>query len=119
MRNFQQPLIAKLISTILLCLIILSITNSIVSAQQKEKNAQVTPQPTLMRTTTKHEVRRFGYGSSLTIIGAPAGSIIIEAWSKSEVDITADIELHAATEEDLALLSTVNSFTLDEDVNHI
>jgi len=120
MRNFQQPLIAKLISTILLCLIILSITNSIVSAQQKEKNAQVPQQPMLLtRTTTKHEVRRFGYGSSLTIIGAPAGSIIIEAWPKSEVDITADIELHAATEEDLALLSTVNSFTLDEDANHI
>jgi len=35
------------------------------------------------------------------------------------VDITADIELRAATEADLALLSTINSFTLDEDANHI
>src|SRR5436305_5705044 len=64
-------------------------------------------------------MRRFGNGSILTINAATAGSIIIEAWQKNEVDITADIELHAATEAELALLSTVNSFTLDEDANHI
>lgn len=120
MRKFQHPLVAKLAPTIL-CLTFLFGTNSIVSAQQKEKDAQAapTPQGGLTRTTTKHEARRFGYGSSLTIIGAPAGSITVEAWNKSEVDITADIELRAPTEADLALLSTLNTFTLDEDVNHI
>src|ERR1043165_1427885 len=118
MRNFQSPLSAKLASTIL-CFITLFVANSIVSAQQKDKSAPPAPQTLLTRTTTRHEARRFGYGSSLTIVGAPAGSIIIEAWNKSEVDITADIELHAATESDLALLSTLNSFTVDEDANHI
>lgn len=90
----------------------------ITSAQQKDKNA---PQSTgaLTRTTTRHESRRFGYGSSLTIIGAPAGAITIEAWQKSEIDITADLELHADTDADLALLATVNNFTLDEDSNHL
>lgn len=120
MRNFQSPPIAKLALTVLLCFITFFSDSSIASAQKKGEGARDDPQPMLMeRTTTRHEARRFGYGSSLTIIGAPAGSIIIEAWSKSEVDITADIELHAATESDLALLSTINSFTVDEDANHI
>ncbi|MDQ3820823.1 MAG: hypothetical protein M3362_24485, partial [Acidobacteriota bacterium] len=101
-----------------LCVLILYI--STVSAQQKDgKSAQPPPQPTLTRTVSRHESRRFGYGSTLTIIGAPEGSITIEAWGKSEMDVSADIELHAATESDLALLATVNGFTVDEDVNHI
>jgi hypothetical protein len=102
-----------------LLLAFLFLSQSIAFAQQKDKNA---PQPTagtLTRTTTRHEVRRFGYGSSLTIVGAPAGSITIEAWPKSEVDITADIEIHADTEADLALLAGVNNFTVDDDVNHL
>jgi hypothetical protein len=107
---------SRIASGLLLALLLLS--QSTISAQRKEG---VAPQPTgpLTRTTTRHEARRFGYGSSLTIIGAPAGSITIEAWSKSEVDITADIEVHADTEADLALLSTVNNFKIDDDVNHL
>jgi hypothetical protein len=119
MLNSQKPVTmrrARLTSPLLLLLVLLSPT--IISAQQKGKNA---PQATgtLTRTTVKHEARRFGYGSSLTIIGAPAGSITIEAWPKSEIDITADIELHADTEADLALLAAVNSFVLDEGANHL
>lgn len=93
-----------------------------VSAQQNDRKnlpPTVHTPPALKRTTTRHEVRRFAYGSSLTIIGAPAGSITIEAWPKAEVDITAEIELYADTEADLALLATVNSFNIDEDANHI
>ena len=97
-----------------------------ISAQQRsDKNrttstAATTPAaPALTRTTTRHETRRFGYGSTLTIVGAPAGSITVEAWERSEIDVTADIELRADTEEDLALLATVNSFVFDEDANHI
>jgi hypothetical protein len=71
--------------------------------------------PTLTRTTTRHETRRFAYGNALVIYGAPAGSITVEAWPRSEVDITADIELHADTEEDLTRLAAVNNFVLDED----
>jgi hypothetical protein len=104
------------------CAVILSVV-VIAGAQQKNKkdvpNTATAAVPRLTRTTTRHEVRRFGYAGALTIIGAPAGSITIEAWPRSEVDITADIELHADSEEDLALLSTVNSFLLDEDANHL
>ena len=96
-------------------------------AQQKNKGDAVAATPTaaaaatpaLTRTTTRHEVRRFGYGGTFTILGAPAGSITIEAWPRSEIDITADIELHAETEADLARLSQVNSFLIDEDANHL
>ena len=73
----------------------------------------------LTRTTTRHEKRRFGYGGSLTLIGPPNGSITIEAWPRSEVDITADIELRAGTEEELSQLAVVNGFILDEEVNHL
>ena len=113
MRKF---FITNLTTIAFLCVLVLFISTA--SAQQKDKSTQ-TVQPTLTRTTSRHESRRFGYGSTLTIIGAPEGSITIEAWPKSEIDINADVELHAATEADLALLATVNNFTIDEDANHI
>jgi len=85
-----------------------------------QKNATAPPsQPLLKRTTTKHEVHRLGFGGSLTIYGAPVGSITVEAWAKSEVEINADIEQSAATEEDLARLSAINGFMLDADVNRV
>jgi hypothetical protein len=64
-------------------------------------------------------VRRLGYGGTFTIYGAPAGSITVEAWARSEVDITADIELNGNTEEELAALAAVNNFVLDEDGSHL
>jgi hypothetical protein len=104
------------------CAIIALLATS-VDAQQKNKKDAVNASPAaaakLTRTTTKHESRRFGYGSALTLLGAPAGSITIESWTRSEVDITADIELRADSEEDLTLLSTVNGFVLDDDVNRV
>jgi hypothetical protein len=90
-----------------------------VFSQQKNKSPQTAAPQSLTRTTTRHEVRRLGYGSAITILGAPAGTITIEGWNKSEVDITADIELHANTEEDLARLALVNSFVVDKDGNHL
>lgn len=93
------------------------------SAQQKDKkDATREPQtiaPLLTRTTTRHEKRKFGYGGTLTILGAPNGSITIEAWPRNEIDITADIELRASTEDELAQLAVVNSFILDEEMNHL
>ncbi len=77
------------------------------------------PSPALTRTTTRRETRRLGYGSALTIVGAPAGSITIEAWPRSEVEITADIELRADTEEDLARLAAVNNFVLETEANQL
>lgn len=90
--------------------------------QSKEKKGAQTPAPAaplLKRTTTRREVRRLGFGGSLTIYGAPAGSVTIEGWSKGEVEITAEVEQSADTEENLERLSALNGFVLDEDVNHV
>ncbi|MFN2452661.1 MAG: hypothetical protein ABR577_00390 [Pyrinomonadaceae bacterium] len=89
------------------------------SAKQSAAASSTIIAPALTRTTTRHESRRLGYGSSITIVGAPAGSITIEAWPRGEVDVTADIEVRADTEADLARLAAVNSFLFDEDANHI
>jgi hypothetical protein len=87
-------------------------------AAQKDK--QVTPvTPLVTRTTMRHDSRRLGFGGAVTIVGAPAGSITIEGWQRSEVDITAEVELRASSVEDLDLLAAVNSFAIDEDANHI
>ncbi len=75
--------------------------------------------PQLTRSSTRHETRRFGYGGTLTIYGAPEGSITVEAWARNEVDITAEIELKGGTEADLARLAAVNNFVLDEDGSHL
>ena len=45
--------------------------------------------------------------------GAPVGNVTIEAWSRAETEITADIELRADTEDELARLAEVVNFTLD------
>ncbi len=123
MHNFQKLFIKRclrIVFSLICCALALFLSQPATPAQKKDgKNALATPAPTLKRTTSRHEVRRFAYGSSFTILGAPAGSITIEAWPRSEVDITADIELVANSEEELALLATVNSFTIDEDANHL
>ncbi|HEX8475398.1 MAG TPA: hypothetical protein VF666_15325 [Pyrinomonadaceae bacterium] len=100
-----------------------------IDAQQKKKNEKTNngaslpssslSLPALTRTTTRHELRRFGYGSTLTLYGAPQGSITIEAWTRSEIDITADIEVRADTEDELTQLAAVNGFVIDDDINHL
>ncbi|MDQ3806509.1 MAG: hypothetical protein M3416_22090, partial [Acidobacteriota bacterium] len=75
--------------------------------------------PLLKRTTTRREVRRLGYGGSVTIYAAPEGSVTVEAWPRPEVEITAEVELSADTEEELARLAELNGFLLDEDSNHV
>jgi hypothetical protein len=124
MQNLQKLFSLRFVQTtaiLLFCATFIFVSQRVVSAQQKNKKdaPAVAAPPALKRTTSRREVRRFAYGSSLTIIGAPAGSITIEAWPKSEVEINADIELLANSEEELALLATVNSFTIDEDANHL
>ncbi len=74
---------------------------------QKDNKAATFP-PSLTSTTTRHETRRFAYGGTVTIVGAPVGSISVAGWPRSEVEITADIELHADTEENLARLASIN-----------
>jgi hypothetical protein len=103
---------------LLLCALALAFAQS-VSAQTKAATAATAPPaPLLTRTTTRHELRRFGFGNTLTVVGAPVGSITVEAWSRPELEITADIELHANTEDELAQLAAVNGFVLDADGTH-
>ena len=84
----------------------------------KQKGAPAPPRPpALRRSTSRQETRRLGYGGRVVVYGAPQGSITIEAWQKGEVEVTADVELQADTEEDLARLAAVNTFVLDDDVN--
>jgi hypothetical protein len=89
--------------------------------KQKSKAAVSAPAPAplVVRTTSRHEVRRLGYGGSVTIVGAPEGRITIEAWPRNEVDITADIELRAESEEDLTKLATIDGFVLDSTMNNL
>ncbi len=88
------------------------------SPQKKAAEAE-TPAPLLKRTMTRRETRRLGYGGSLTVYGAPEGSVVVEAWPRSEIEVTADVELSATTEGELAQLAAVNTFLVDEDLNHV
>jgi len=89
-----------------------------VVAQQK-KASELNRPPQLIRTTTRHDLRRLAYGGTLTIIGPPDSSITIEGWQRSEVEVSAEIQLRADTEKDLDLLAAVNTFVVDEDANHL
>jgi hypothetical protein len=87
--------------------------------KRSEQPAQVRPAPLLKRTTTRRELKRLGYGGSVTIDGAPEGSVTVEAWQRSEVEVTAEVEQSADTEENLTRLAALNTFAVDEDVNHV
>ena len=67
----------------------------------------------LKRTTYKTEKIDFGVGGTISVVGAPSGSITIEGWQKNEVEISAEIEVQAENEADLALLADVNNFVFD------
>jgi hypothetical protein len=71
------------------------------------------------RTTVKTERLDLNSGGSVTILGAPVGSITIEGWRERQIEITADITIEAASQEDLNLLTQANSFTADAETNHI
>lgn len=75
--------------------------------------------PMIKSVTTKAEAVPFGVGGTVTIQGAPEGSISIQGWNKSELQVTAEIELQAESEADLAQLAKVNGFTFDESFGHI
>lgn len=87
--------------------------------KKPEKPVQVQPTPLLKRTTTRRELKRLGYGGSVTIDGAPEGSVTVEAWQRSEVEVTAEVVQSADTEENLTRLAALNTFAVDEDVNHV
>lgn len=70
----------------------------------------------LKRTTYKTDTVEFGAGGTVSVIGAPNGSIEIEGWQKNEIEISAEIEVQAANESDLAQLAQVVGFVIDSGV---
>ena len=88
-------------------------------AAQKNKKPVIPAGPLLTRTITRHESRRFFYAGTVTVTGAPNGSVTIEGWQRNEVEVSAEIELHAPTEADLSRLALLNNFVIDEDSNHL
>jgi hypothetical protein len=88
-------------------------------AQKDKAAAAALPTTLLKRTTTRRDNRRFAFGGTVTVVGAPRGAVTIEGWNRNEVELVADIELNAATEADLDQLASVNNFVFDEDLNHL
>lgn len=78
-------------------------------------SASLSGQSLLKRTTTKTDKFDFGAGGTVAIMGAPNGSIRVVGSNKNEIEITAEIELQAATEADLARLGQVTGFLTEED----
>ena len=113
-------IINNLTSTFYFYLSVISVLflSTSVSAQ-KEKQSNRSATTSLTRMTPRHENFRLAYGGSVTIVGAPAGSITIEGWQRNEVDVSAEIELHGGSAQDLDRLAAVNTFVADEDTNHI
>jgi len=109
--------------TIFFLTIVLSLVSAGASglpvAAQKNKKPGIPPEPLLTRVITRHESRRFFYAGTVTVTGAPNGSVTIEGWQRNEVEVSAEIELHAPTEADLSRLALLNNFVIDEDANHL
>jgi hypothetical protein len=103
---------------IVTCFLLALMTPPPVAAQQ-DKMAAALPTTLLKRTTTRRETRRFAFGGTVTVVGAPRGAVTVEGWSRNEVELVADIELNAPTEADLDQLANVNGFVFDEDLNHL
>lgn len=68
-------------------------------------NAQV-----LKRTTTKIDTIPAGAGSTVSIMGAPVGSIKVSMIAGNDVQISAEIEVQAANEADLAGAAVLTTF---------
>jgi hypothetical protein len=94
----------------LLFLILLTIGTSFAFAQTNQL---------IKRTTYKTDTAELGAGGTVTIVGAPNGSITIEGWNKNEVEVSAEIEMQAPTEADLAMLATISGFVIDPQFGHV
>jgi hypothetical protein len=105
------------ISTLLISAALFPSSSAIASVQKKKVEA-IAP-PSVVRTISRHETRRLGFGGTITLVGAPSGSITIEGWARNEVDISAEIELRANSEADLEVLSRFNNFVVDLDADHL
>lgn len=109
-------------------LLIASLSSALISAAlflapaakaQKEKKPPAPAAANIKRTIHRRATHRLPYGGSLTLVAPPVSSITIEGWSRSEIEIEADIELQAPTEADLNLLAAINNVAIDVDTNHV
>jgi hypothetical protein len=89
------------------------------AAAQKDNQSKQPPAPSLTRTTPRHETYRLGFAGTVSIVGPPTGSITVEGWQRNEVDVTAQIELHAPDASGLDQLAAVNNFFVQADIDHI
>jgi len=64
----------------------------------------------LKRTTTKTDSIPLGAGSTVSILGAPVGSIKVNVIPGNDVQITAEIEVQAANEADLAGAAVLTTY---------
>jgi len=103
----------------LFSLVLITLFSAPVAAQKDKDKKEVVTGPLLKRTITRHENVKLLFGGTLTVSGAPAGSITIEGWNRSELEVEASIELQAPTAADLDLLASVNTFIIDADVDHM
>lgn len=71
------------------------------------------------RIITKTDKFDFGPGGTVSLIGAPTGSITIAGTSKNEIEINARIEIEAPTETDLNTLAAVTTFVLQETTGRV
>lgn len=112
-------------SVFILLFIIASLFPSPLPATHTTNRLAVVPQTQsppiqlLTRSTRRHESCRFSYGGTVTLVGAPRGSVTVEGWNRNEVEVTADIEWKAESEADLDQLAKINNFVFDEDLNHV
>ena len=68
----------------------------------------------LKRTVTKTDRFDFGSGGTVSITGAPNGSIKVIGSETHQIEITATVSLEAPTEADLGTMGAVTSFITDE-----
>ncbi len=68
----------------------------------------------LKRTTTKTDSIPFGAGSTVSITGAPLGAIKVNVVPGNNVQISAEIEVQAANEADLAGAAVLTTFVTQE-----
>ncbi|MEJ7623292.1 MAG: hypothetical protein WKF34_04820 [Pyrinomonadaceae bacterium] len=87
--------------------VLLSLVSAISMAGQTTQSSD--------RRITKTDRFDFGAGGSVTITGAPSGSIRVVGGSKSEVEIVAEIEISSANGADFAKLGDVTGFLANND----
>ncbi len=104
----------NIISKIVVLVVFLTSFSLFTFAQDSKKQPKL-----LKRTKFVSEKAEFGSGGTISVIGAPVGSIQIEGWNKNEVEISAEIEVQAANEEDLERLAKVCGFFIDGSVLHL